>query len=93
MSESEIEQFYQEREEQYRTLNVREHVDGERYIVDCSGCGQPMILGDGWMGCKIPDCPDCNETADSWTDDPRIPEHRAETLAGGEANIRELVRS
>jgi peptide subunit release factor 1 (eRF1) len=93
MSSDDIEQFYRERERQYQDLNIREHVDGERYIVDCPGCETPMILGEGWMGCRIPECPDCNQTADSWTSDPRISVDRAEALADGPADVTGLVRS
>jgi len=89
----EIEQFYQDREDQYRALNIREHVDGARYIVDCPDCATPMVLGDGWMGCSIPSCPDCNDTADSWRSDPRISEDRAAVVADGDADVTELVRS
>jgi hypothetical protein len=93
MNRTDIEAFYEEREAQYRELNIREHRDGERYIVDCPGCEAPMVLGEGWMGCSIPTCPDCNDTADSWASDPRVSEERAELLAAGEPDVTELVRS
>jgi len=89
---NDVERFYQERELQYQDCNIREHADGKRYIVDCPGCKSPMILGEGWMGCRIPECPDCNQTADSWATDPRISADRAEKLADGSADIPELVR-
>lgn len=88
-----VEEFYQDREEQYRALNIREHFAEGKYIVDCPGCGESMVLGEGWMGCSIPECPDCNETADSWVSDPRISEEKADRLADGEADVTELVRS
>lgn len=93
MNRSDIEAFYEEREAEYRELNIREHRDGERYIVDCPDCGTPMVLGEGWMGCRIPACPGCNDTADSWASDPRITEYRAATLAVCKADVTELVRS
>lgn len=88
-----VEELYEEREQQYRDLNVRDHVDGKRFIVDCPGeCGRPMVLGRGWMGCTIPKCPECNDSADSWSEDPRISEGKAETVSDGPADITELVR-
>jgi hypothetical protein len=92
-TERTVEEFYQEREEQYRQLNIREHFLDQKYIVDCPGCGQAMVLGERWMGCNIPECPACNDTADSWMTDPTISEERAERLADGSADITELVRS
>lgn len=88
-----VEQFYAEREAQYCELTIREHQREGKYIVDCPGCGESMVLGEGWMGCNIPECPDCNETADSWATDPRIDDETAEALADGEPEISELVRA
>lgn len=93
MTDPEVEQFYEEREEQYRELNARAHVGVSKFIVDCPGCGSPMVLGKGWMGCSIPECPDCNDTDDEWIVDPRVSEARAEELSTGDADVTELVRS
>jgi hypothetical protein len=84
--------YYRTREKQYAKLNIRHHFDGKRYLVDCPGCAESMVLGDGWMGLRIPECPDCNDTADSWVTDPRVSPERADILADGNADIEELVR-
>lgn len=54
-------------------------------VVDCPGCETPMHLGQYWgelidEGHDVPECPDCNDTADEWSTDPRISEARAEEL-------------
>lgn len=83
---------YAEREAQYAEFNIRHHVDGHRFIVDCPGCGSSMILGQGWMGCRLPECPDCNDSADEWAYEPRIDEEQATRLSDGPADVSELVR-
>ena len=92
--ESDVEEFYREREDKYRELNAREHAtDESKFIVDCPDCGTSMVLGQFWKGCSVPACPDCNETADTWAFEPRISEERADEIAADETDIAKLVRS
>lgn len=89
-----VEEFYREREEEYRELNARDHADEpDKFIIDCPGCSTPMVLGQFWKGCSVPACPDCNDTADEWAFEPRISEDRADEIAAEETDITELVRS
>ncbi len=93
MSES-LEAFYAERIDLYRELNAHDATREGFFIIDCPGeCGQPMLLGAGWQGTKPPACPECNETADSWTDDPRISEEKAAELKADDANVEGLVKA
>ena len=94
ITEKDLEAFYEERIEQYEQLNARDSTKDGYFIVDCPGeCSEPMHLGSGWQGCSVPACPDCNDTADSWRDDPRISEERAAELATDDRSVRELVVS
>ncbi|WP_276257187.1 hypothetical protein [Halomontanus rarus] len=90
--EADVEAYYRERESEYRDLNARDHREEGMFIIDCPGCGSSMVLGTGWMGCSVPACPECNDTADTWAFEPRISEERAEELSTGEADVTELVR-
>ncbi|ELZ05776.1 hypothetical protein [Natrialba aegyptia] len=93
-AESDVEQFYDDREAEYRDLNARHHAeDPSKFIVDCPGCGSPMVLGQFWKGCSVPACPDCNDTADTWAFEPRVSEREADIVAADETDVSELVRS
>lgn len=94
VTDADIEAHYTEREQEYENLNARAHANDEsKFIIDCPGCGTPMVLGQFWKGCSVPACPDCNETADTWAFEPRISEDRAEAIAADETDISELVRA
>jgi hypothetical protein len=93
-SDLDVEEFYAERIELYRELNAHDATADGYFVIDCPGeCGRPMHLGAGWRGCKPPACPDCNETADEWTDDPRVSDAKAESLKADEANVERLVKA
>lgn len=94
ITDGDLEAFYEERIEQYRALNAHDATRDGYFIIQCPGeCGRPMLLGSGHRGCKPMACPECNETADSWTDDPRISEARAESLKADDANVEGLVKA
>lgn len=81
----------EERATEYKKLDAwASEVDGHM-IVRCPDCETPMHLGRGWRGCSIPECPDCNETADTWTFEPTISEARARELAADDRQFSKLV--
>lgn len=91
---TDVQQFYAEREAEYRELNARTHTsEPDTFIVDCPDCATPMVLGQFWKGCSVPACPDCNDTADTWAFDPCISETHADAIAADETDISELVRA
>lgn len=82
---------FKKRAEEYNEHDAWDSTREGYFLIRCPGCETPMHLGEGWRGCPIPECPDCNETADEWTDDPRITEERASELTADSQNLAELI--
>lgn len=77
--------------EEYKLLGAHASVRFGFFVVRCPDCGEWMHLGYHWSGLSIPACPDCNDTADTWKNDPRISEGRAESLKGERRCLDGLV--
>jgi hypothetical protein len=83
----------EERKDEYLELDAWDSKLDAKWLIRCPGCGKPMLLGDGWTGCSIPECPECNDTADEWSYDPVVTESQAKELAADERNFSELIQS
>jgi hypothetical protein len=90
-SDGGVEQHINEMKEEYVELDAWASKVPGKFIVRCPACETPMHLGEGWRGCHIPECPDCNDTADEWVDDPRVSDEQAHELLADERQFKELI--
>lgn len=85
-----------ERRAEYERLDAHDaDVDGGEawFLVRCPSCGTWMLLGWGWRGTSIPECPSCTSTGDRWRAgaDPRVGPADAERLKADDRNLEGLL--
>lgn len=87
----EAKDILEERRKEYKALAAHDSKQEGYFVVRCPDCGSWMHLGPGWRSCSIPNCPECNGSADEWADDPVISENYAEHVKSEERNLDALL--